>query len=215
MPEFELICCVVNHEKGSKALQIAQKHGVKCGTIFLGKGTIKNKLLDMLDLNDSRKEIVFMVTGKETAYDTMANVSKEMAFHKHDHGIAFTMPVTSIIDAKKYEQKNASDNEKEEPIMYHSIFTIVDKGLAEEVIDAANDAGAKGGTIINARGSGADGMDMLFAMPVEPEREIIMILSESGMTDAITSAIRKRLNIGEPGNGILFVMEISKTYGLY
>lgn len=99
--------------------------------------------------------------------------------------------------------------------MYHVINVIVDKGRAEKVIDAANQAGSTGGTIINARGSGTHETSKLFAMDVEPERELVMIISECEKTDHIVASIRDHLKLDEPGNGIMFIQDANKTYGLY
>ena len=51
-------------------------------------------------------------------------------------------------------------------------------------------------------------------MDIEPEKEIVLILSEKKDTEAIISSIREKLNIKEPGKGIIFVQEVSKVYGL-
>jgi len=91
---------------------------------------------------------------------------------------------------------------------------VVDKGKAEDVIDAATAAGSRGGTIINARGSGIHETSKLFFMDVEPEKEIVMILSEKKDAEAIISSIREKLDIEQPGKGIIFVQEVSKVYGL-
>lgn len=99
--------------------------------------------------------------------------------------------------------------------MYHVITTIVDKGKAEDVIDAATKAGSKGGTIINARGSGIHETSKVFSMEIEPEKEIVIILSEADKTEAIVSSIKNELKIEEPGNGIIFVQDVNKTYGIY
>ena len=37
-----------------------------------------------------------------------------------------------------------------EQSMHHAIFVIVDRGKGQQVMDLARDAGARGGTIINA-----------------------------------------------------------------
>lgn len=99
--------------------------------------------------------------------------------------------------------------------MYQAITVIVERGKAEDVIDAAVKAGSKGGTIIKARGSGIHETSKLFTMDIEPEKEIVLILSEADKTDAIVESIRKDMKIDEPGQGILYVQEVSKTYGLY
>lgn len=96
-----------------------------------------------------------------------------------------------------------------------SQLAIVDRVKAEDVIDAATKAGSKGGTIINGRGSGIHETKKLFLMDIEPEKEIVIILSEVDLTEAIVSSIRTHLRIDEPGNGIIFVQDVNKTYGIY
>ena len=98
--------------------------------------------------------------------------------------------------------------------MYHAITTIVDRGKAEDVIDAATKAGSKGGTIINARGSGIHETSKLFSMDIEPEKEIVIILSEVESTENRIFD-KKPLKIDEPGNGIIFIQDVNKTYGIY
>ena len=99
--------------------------------------------------------------------------------------------------------------------MYQLIITIVSKGKAEDVIEAATEAGSKGGTIINARGSGTHETSKIFHMDIEPEKEVVMILSKENVTEKIVSSIRKKLEIDLPGKGILFVQDVNQTYGIY
>jgi len=97
---------------------------------------------------------------------------------------------------------------------YNAIFAIVDKGNAEDVVDVATQAGAKGATIINARGSGIHETSKLFNMEVEQEKEIILILAEHSILKDIVSSIREKFNIDEPGKGIIFVQEVHQTMGI-
>jgi len=212
MPNFELICCVVNNEQGSKVMKIAKQQGVKGGTIFLGRGTIKNKILEMLDLTDTRKEIVFIAAEKELAENALKTIESEMAFKKTHHGIGFSCPMKSVIGigSNEFSQQEKEDRD----IMYNVIFTIVNKGNAENVMDAAKEAGATGGTIINARGSGTKETSILFNMEIEPEKEMVMILAKIDIVENITKAICNEMKIEEPGNGIMFVMNVNDVYGI-
>ncbi len=51
-------------------------------------------------------------------------------------------------------------------------------------------------------------------MEIEPEKEIVMIVSESTLTEAIVGSIREDLDIDAPGKGILFVQDIKDVYGI-
>jgi len=217
--ECELICVIVNFGHGSKVIKIAKKVGITGGTIFLGKGTAQSRILKLLDLSDVRKEIVLMGARKEKAFAALEELNKELKLEKPNHGIAFSIPIKNIIGLHNLKNSNIvykiKENRGVKNIMYNVIFVIVDKGKAEDVVDAATKAGATGGTIINARGSGIHETSTLFSMAIEPEKEVVMMLTKATLTEAIVESIKNELKIDEPGNGIMFVQDVNKTYGLY
>jgi nitrogen regulatory protein PII len=206
---------IVNCGQDSKVIQQAKKHGVLGATVLIGYGTVKSRLLEWLALTDVRKEIVMMVGSEATIRKVLAELDDIFQFHKPHHGIAFTTPVCYIGGTHGSLCPLGDLKKGAENTMYQAISVVVDKGRAELVIDAATRAGSKGGTIINARGSGIHETQKLFAMAVEPEKEMVLILSHRDRTEAIVDAIREDLKIDEPGNGILFVESVSQAYGLY
>ncbi|HBT64737.1 MAG TPA: transcriptional regulator [Ruminococcaceae bacterium] len=212
---FALICVISNYGQGSKLMHEAKRCGVTGGTILFGKGTANNRILEFLGLSDIRKEIVLIVAENNLAYQTIEHLNNKFEFEKPNHGIAFVTSIcfaagTRLIKGDNYNCKRGVDD-----TMYHFITAIVEKGRAEDVIDAATKAGSKGGTIINGRGSGIHETSKLFSMDIEPEKEIVMILSEAELTEAIVNSIRESLKIDEAGNGIIYVQNVNKTYGLY
>jgi len=211
---LELVFVIVNFGTGSKIIKQARKSGIKGGTIFLGKGTSENHILELLGISDIRKEVVLLVGDRETAYNALEDLNDKFNFHKPNHGIAFTIPVDSLIGSGyniTFENRNIEGGEE---IMYNAIFVVVDRGLAEDVVDAAKSAGAKGATIINARGSGIHETQKLFAMEIEPEKEIVLILTDSSITGDVTKAINEKMEFSKPGHGIMFVLDVNKTYGI-
>jgi len=176
---------------------------------------LENRLLDLLGLCTVKKEMVLMVTEQKIAFEVLEILNSKYNFDGANGAIAFCIPVAHVYGARCYENV-LQENEEGGAVktMYRAIFTIVDRGRAEDVIDAANEAGAKGGTIINARGSGIHETNKLFSMEIEPEKEMVMILSEKNTVESIVSSIRNKLDIDEAGKGIIFVQEVSKAYGL-
>lgn len=214
--EFELICAVVNDDIGSRVLRIAKNNGILGGTIFYGQGTVKNRLLELLDLCEVRREIVFMVSKTGIVRHVLGKLNKELNLKRPHHGIAFSMPVASFIGARnQYSQIEPEDLTGGQINMYQAIFTVVEKGLAENVVEAAVAAGSRGGTIINARGSGVHETSKLFSMDIEPEKEIVLILAQAETAETIVNAICDALKIEEPGNGVVFAQDVTCAYGLY
>lgn len=212
---FTLIYIVVNYGMGSKILKTAKSHGIPGGTIFLGKGTINNSLLNFLSIYEEKKEIILMGTDKHTADNVLPELNKKFQFEKSNHGIVFTTIIYDIVGSEIYKSKKDGEERGVNKPMYQKIITIVNRGKAEDVIEAAQSAGSKGGTIINGRGSGIHETSKLFNMEIEPEKEIVIILSKIDITETIISKIREKLEIDKPGNGIIFVQSIDKTYGVY
>lgn len=212
---FELMCFIINTGHAHKLIQAARQWGVLEATVLLGRGTANNKILDFLGLADVRKEIVLMVTKQDIADKVLQDMNKKFSFEKPNHGIAFTTSVGAVLGSRSLKSENTNCERGIKNIMYHSITVIVDKGKAEDVIDAATKAGAKGGTIINARGSGVHETSKVFSMEIEPEKEIVIILSETERTQAIVNSITEELKIDEPGKGIIYVQDVNQAYGIY
>jgi nitrogen regulatory protein PII len=215
LPEFELLFVILNYGLGSKVVKLAKQHGVTGGTIFLGRGTIKNRFLELLDLTEIRKEIVITVAVKDTIYKALEVINKELKLNKKDHGIAFTTSVSNLLGARCYKDSYSKESRGVENTMYKLICVIVDRGKATSVIETASKAGSSGGTIINARGSGIHETSKLFTMDIEPEKELVLLLSEEHLSDLIVSAVREQVEIDKPGNGIIFVLNVNSAYGLY
>jgi nitrogen regulatory protein PII len=217
MKDFSLICVIVNEHLASKVIKITKHAGAKGATVFYGKGLVKNKMLEIFGIDYLFKEIVLLVIEKEESQKMLSILTDEMSLEKPNHGIAFSVPLNNFIGTSHvdyYERSNKHEKENSEEGMYEAIFTIVNKGSAEDVIDAAKSEGAKGGTIINARGSGIHETEMLFAMEIEPEKEIVLILAKKESTQKIVEAVCKKMKIREPGNGIVFTLGANEAIGL-
>ena len=209
----ELICVIVNFGHGSKVVRIAKQHGILGDVIFHGKGTKKNHILEFLELAEIRKEIVWMAASKTVADEAIEALDKKFEFKKPYHGIAFTMPLPVLLGGgERYDYIHKSSGGAE--VMYNATFFIVDLGKAEIVMDVATKAGARGGTIIKARGAGRHEISKLFSMDIEPEKEMVLILCESSQTERIATSVRDELEIDKPGKGIIFCMDVNQVYGL-
>ncbi|RRD96134.1 P-II family nitrogen regulator [Clostridiales bacterium COT073_COT-073] len=210
---FELIYAVVSYGMGSKLMQKAKKYGIRGGTILPGRGTVQNRILNFFSLYDERKEIVMLGTDRKTAQSALAKLNQDFRFEKPNKGIVFTTLMCEIIGSS--HQQREETIEEGENKMYQLITTIVNRGKAEDVIDAAKAAGSKGGTIINARGSGVHETMKLFNMDIEPEKEMVLVLSKADVTDKIIASIREKLEIDKPGNGVIFLQNVHQAYGIY
>ena len=94
------------------------------------------------------------------------------------------------------------------------IFAIVNSGFAEEVMDVARENGARGGTILNARGAAGEEAAAFFGITLHAEKEILMIVVEKDIRDRVLNAIYKEMGMAKKAKGIAFSLPVSDVAGL-
>lgn len=94
------------------------------------------------------------------------------------------------------------------------IVTVVNKGIARKVVQAARHAGAMGGTVIPGRGTGTREMMRFLGLPYEVEKEVILTLLGDREMEPVQQAIQDIVQLNRPGTGIAFVIHVSKALGL-
>ncbi len=213
--DLELICFIANRGMASKIIRTAKKEGVSGGTVMYGKGTSPNIVSNFLGGLELEKEVILMAGEREIVDKALENLEARYYLSEPNTGIAFTLELCGIIGTSSCNCQEINDKKGVGETMHNLIMTIVDRGKAEDVVDAAIEAGAPGGTIINGRGSGIHETQKVFSMFIEPEKEIVMIVSPKENTKNIVDAIRVSLKMDQPGNGMVFVQSINQVYGLY
>lgn len=94
------------------------------------------------------------------------------------------------------------------------ILAIVKRGCAERIVKGAQQAGARGGTIICARGVGIHETKKLLGIMIEPEKEIVLILTHKDKAKKILQAVVDTGRMEEAGTGIGFVLDVEAVVGI-
>ncbi len=97
---------------------------------------------------------------------------------------------------------------------YEMIVCIVNTGFSDAVMDAARKYGARGGTVLHARGTANPEAENFFKITIQPEKEVVMILVASDIKDDILHAIYKEVGLNSPGQGIAFTLPVDAAVGL-
>lgn len=209
---LEMLVVIVEHNKASKVLHLADEKGVTASVAMLGRGTASRTIFDYLGLNDKKKAVLMLFGKTEEITDLADYLVEKLEMNKPNHGIAYIESAFNVFGTE--DNANGSENIKRGENMYNAIYTIVEKGNADDVIEAAQKAGSRGGTVMHARGSGSEEARKVFNMLIEPEKEIVLIISEEAKTKDIVESIRKETQIEEEGKGIIFVTNVMATYGM-
>ena len=97
---------------------------------------------------------------------------------------------------------------------FELIICIVNHGFSEDVMSAARDCGARGGTVINARGTARQEAEAIFNISITPEKEIVFILAAEKIKAKILHAIYQKCGLDTPGQGIAFTLPVDDVVGL-
>lgn len=93
------------------------------------------------------------------------------------------------------------------------IFCIVNSGFSEAVMDVATKAGARGGTTLHARGTANPKSEKFYNIFIQPEKEIVMIVTEKEKKDAILTALYNDAGLQTNSYGFFFSLPVSGVAG--
>lgn len=209
---FSVVYFIVNHGKGDDVHAALRRRYVHGSTVEPAVGTVAGSWLQFFGLDEVRKDIVFFVEKQDVALRCLREVAAEFQLHKRNRGIAYAVPVMGVYGVRDWQNDEVAEREVES--MWQVIYTIVNKGDAKGVVDAANRAGARGATICRGRGSVSSTGQRLFDFPIEPEKEVVIVLAPKDKTGDIVASIHEEMQIEEPGKGIIFVLNVEEAYGL-
>lgn len=198
-----------------KYLDLLDKYKVRFKALTYAKGTASSSLLEYFGLNEVEKIVIFAVLPKVTSKHILRYSKSRLKINEPGNGIAFTIPLSS---ATKYMQDFYKDTNLEDFDMNeetrHLIITITNEGFAEIVMNAAKKAGATGGTTINGRGLETEKIIKFLGISIEPEKDIVLILTDEDKKTPIMNSIVDACGIKTPGAGICFSIPVDNVAGL-
>ena len=185
------------------------------------KGTARSSVLDYLGLGETDKKIVVSLFPERAEKAVLEEIRENMSLYLAGKGICFTVPLTgaSAIVANALK-KSVSDTEKnggkkvKKQREYTLIVTAMQKGFAEEAMEAARTAGAAGGTVLTAATLGDKKAEQLIGVTLQKETDVLLILAKNDGKDAITEAILKKVGLKTDGGGVVFTLPVDNLVGV-
>lgn len=215
---YRLLTVIVNRGKGSKVLRFVKKLGVTCASCLYGKGTVKSKPLELMGMDEVNREIVLIIIRANREQEILTKMNEKFQFNRPHHGIAFTISLAGIL------QMNESCSLrwlKHEKTRHHNsasgqtlVLIVVNKGLAKTVVQMSQDAGFYGGTIIKAKGSASE-LHIVLDMIVEPEKEVILMLTEKRRVHELVRLLDHEFKFREKNTGMIITADVHQAIGLF
>ena len=97
---------------------------------------------------------------------------------------------------------------------YKCILAIVNSGYSAVAMDSAKACGAKGGTVLNGRGTISKEAEKFFNISIQPEKEIVMILAKTELVDGILKGLYTTIGTATKAQGIAFALPVDEVVGI-
>lgn len=205
MNQLKLLMCIIPHDKGEKLTEAAVANGCGGGTVLMGRSLAKSNIAAILGVGETTKDLIMMIVDETVREKVRSAIIKTASAEKKAFGELFTINVTALmktVDMIEGDDCRMSEKSNE------MISVIVNKGYADDVMFAARNAGAGGGTVINARGTARADDPKFFGMHIVPEKEMLLIVVASEIKGKVLDAIKNLKCLSEPGSGIAFCTSI-------
>jgi nitrogen regulatory protein PII len=209
----KLLISMVGRNRAEQYVSATKAAGARGGTIMYGRSVGENPIMLALSLADVQQEIVFTLMGDEQAAVLEAALAAAREQPKKFGGMALLLDVAAMLIRVKPGDDAARNFHQEEHVMesgFKLITVIVNNGYADDVMAAARKAGAAGGTILNARGTGTAEDVKFFAITLVPEKEVLLIVTPDDKAEPIVAAINEVPHLCEPGGGIVYTMNVER-----
>ena len=185
-----VMIAIVANGQAKRFMAIARREGAGGGTVIPAKGTATNSVLRIYGLGDKSKEVIIIVIDRDKAKKIVGAVRQEGRIQ----GVAAMFGETK---------------ENSMPAKWKMITIIVNTGYADDIMDAARKAGARGGTVMHARGTASPEDAKFMGVTIVPDKEMIMILCSDDQLEAISGAVRSLKCLQEPKIGIMYTQDVT------
>lgn len=234
----KLLFIISNKEKTDAVSGLVKRHSIHIHYQCLAHGTASSEILDVLGLGATDKTLTICISPSAVINEMWSDIKTSLLLMGPGKGIAFTMPMYTIskLVAKMLEEtdKETLREKLEDPEMriaikkriesevsimnqdatHCLIMAMINQGYSDELMDAAREAGATGGTVIHARGITGEEQKKLWGFSIQEEREIVLILSGKEKRHEILKAIGKQCGFHSKAQGFMFALPVDGVEGL-
>ncbi|MBQ8093752.1 MAG: P-II family nitrogen regulator, partial [Clostridia bacterium] len=218
--DLYLMMTVTGRDRLPDFITLYKDKGVDVHLISLGHGTANLQLLKYLALNETEKAICFTIVTGRKWLELKHAMSVRLRIEAPGVGIAYVIPLASIggkrelmflTDGQGYqkgEEKILKGTEQE------LLIVIGAQGYSEMIMDAARAAGARGGTVIHARGTGMQKAEQFRGIALGSEKEVILIVTAAENKKEMMQNIIREAGPGTKAGSIVFSIPVEDTAGM-
>lgn len=200
-------------------VSLYKEQGLNAEYIFLGSSTAAQDVLNVLGIGSTEKAVIitFVTDGQWPGIRKL--LERKMHIDVPGTGIAFIVPVSSIGGRRELAFLTGGNFEKgDESVLKDTkrelIVAICEQGHSETVMNAAREAGAGGGTIIHAQGTGMESAEKFLGVTLNSGKDIVLIVANTSAKAGIMSSVMKNAGLETAAKSVCFSLPVTDTAGL-
>ena len=229
MEGLHLIITITDRERAKSVTELFRDNNVFTSYIAMGEGTAPPEILDYLYLSPSEKAVIFGVITNAGLLPLIRGAKRKLFIDVPGNGIMVSIPLNSVGGRRSLEyimdgqtlnlvDKKGSLTEREGSMAintdYELVFVIANEGYSDMIMEAARKAGAAGGTVIKARGTGAEYTEKFFGFSIAKEKEIHLLVTPVQGRNHIMKSIMENAGLDSKAQSMVFSLPVSHAIGL-
>ena len=220
MGNLFLTTTIVDRKIAKKYYDLYQENNKQVMFVSYGVGTASSEIMDYLGLEHTEKTVMFFVSSQEEWLDIKKQLERKLHIDAPGSGIAFTVSLSSIggMKALQYLSEKQDYQKQEESTLkdtaHELIVVVAEQGNIDLVMDSARAAGAYGGTVIHAKGTGIQEAEKFMGVSIAAEKEMIFIVTKHEKKNDIMKAVMENAGLHTRAKAIAFSLPVTDTAGL-
>lgn len=216
--QLSFMLCIVDRRRSEAYVSLCRSLGLPLTLSMLGRGTAMRAHLDLYGLEATQKAVVATVADGQNARRLFREAKRQLYLDIPGNGIMLALPIKSVGGGKTlaYLTDNRPLEAQAPPagFKHELLVMILNEGYIDEVMDAAREAGAAGGTVLHAKGTGARQAQKFFGVSLADEKEVLLIVAKSTEKAGIMRAVIRAYGPDTPAGTVTFSLPISEVAGL-
>lgn len=219
MSELYLLTTITERRQLPRFVSLYREKAIAASLITLGHGTVSDGTASYF-LNRSEKAVCFSLVTADTWRTAKRALRQSLQIDVPGTGVAFIVPMSSIGGRRELAFFTDGQNfaRGEESTMKGTdrelIVIISNQGFNELVMDAARAAGAYGGTVVHARGTGMERAERFLGISLASEKDMTFIVAKTSQRDGIMRSVMLKAGVETPAKAIVFSLPVTDTAGL-
>ena len=180
--ELYYVITISDRDRAEILSNIYQAAGTGMVLTKLGRGTATGEQLSSYGLDATEKAIVSTVADAEQTRQIFKLAKRRLFIDVPGNGVMMAIPLKSVAGGRTLGYLTDSTQTGGKPAMDFShelIMVIMNEGYSDTVMDAARSAGAGGGTVLHAKGTGRARAQKFFGVSLADEKDVVYIVAHA------------------------------------